>query len=396
MLGLSQNVSNYYYAAGSKDALTDDMKKHCVGSHGVYHIFHLPSGPSMLELSHQIGDRRGSLSKVHQLEHGMKLEEGYPVYELDASYQNPLDQAGQDLEKAGVELITPKSTMDYLTELTAFPTRSYSNATASDQVEHWLKGEFEKLGMTTCFHEFNNGGQQLVNVVGFVPGRTQQSVTVGAHYDSRPFDGMAPGAEDNGSGVASLLAMARAFMKTKVAPKHSVYFVAFAGEEPGLIGSQHFATSLRAGGTDFPEECRGQSASSFLQSKERRAKGNPTFMHRAIIMDEIGWKSEKLSKYTVNLETTDELGTNVMNHLRHASNDHNGDDLEVVHNAHPYGSDHMSFLDNNMEAALTINGDDEAYPFYHRSDDTINNVSPKLLSKISKMNYGGLMRMCMV
>jgi Zn-dependent M28 family amino/carboxypeptidase len=395
LIGLSQNVSDYYYALGSKSALSEDMKKHCVGSQGVYHIFHLPSGPSMLELSQQIGDRRGALSQVHQLKHGMRLEEGYPIYELDAEYKNPLDQTGQDLEKAGVDEMTPKLAMDYLSKLTAFPTRSYSNSTASGQVEHWLKDQFEKLGMTACFHSFDNNGQQLVNVVGFVPGATQQSVTVGAHYDSRPFEGMAPGAVDNGSGVSVLLTMAKAFMKTKVSPKHNVYFVAFAGEEPGLIGSQHFATALKEDGAGLPGQCRGQFGSSFLQAKSRRAQAFPG-KHRGIILDEIGWKSGKLSKYTVNLETTDELGKVVMDHLRHASNDHNGDDLEVVHNAHPYGSDHMSWLNNGMEAVLSINGDDEGYPFYHRSDDTINNVSPKLLSSIGKMNYGGLMRMCMI
>jgi hypothetical protein len=399
-LGLSQNVSDYYYVMGSKAALTDDIKKHCVGSEGRYHILHLPKGPSMLEVSHTSlgtsGDRRASISKLNKLQYGIVLSEGFPLYDLSADYQNPLDSTGLAFEKAGLDQISADSTMDYLRRLTAFPTRSYSNDSASIEVEHWLQKEFQAMGLTSCFHNFDNGDRQLTNVVAFVPGSSQSSVTVGAHYDSRPFDGKAPGAEDNGSGVAGLLEMARAFMRTKVTPKHSVYFVAFAGEEPGLIGSKHFAQALKAGGDALPTECRRKPDSFIQLTSNRKSHGSTEHRtNRAIIMDEIGWASSKLDKLTVNLETYDKQGKVVMDHLRHSSQDHNGDSLEVVHNAHPFGSDHMSFLDQGMEAALTINGDDEAYPFYHRSDDDITNVSPELLTKVVKMNYGALMRMCL-
>merc|ERR1711957_431801 len=77
--------------------------------------------------------------------------------------------------------------------------------------------------------------------------------TVGAHYDSRPFSGAAPGADDNGSGVAALLAIAKAFTDTKAQTKKNVYFVGFAGEEDGLDGSAAYTKALFEGG--LPEEC---------------------------------------------------------------------------------------------------------------------------------------------
>merc|ERR1719181_2473380 len=108
-------------------------------------------------------------------------------------------------------------------------------------------------------------------------------------------------------------------------------------------------------------------------------------------MDEVGWKSPSLSQSTVNLESFD-WTKEVMDHLRESSQTHNGEALRVVHSNNPFGSDHMSFLDNKMQAVLTINGDDEGYPNYHKSSDTIDKVNGDLLSMIAKMNMGALIR----
>jgi len=398
-LGLSQNVSDYYYVMGSRSALPDTMSKQVVASQGRWHILQLPKGTSMLEISQrsQNGDRRSALSAVSQLKPGLVLSNGFPAYGLNPSYAHPLDAKGQAMEKSAVALMTPELSMDYLKKLTSFPTRSYNNADASDKVEKFLKQEFEALGITTCYHSFDDAsGGHLTNVVGHIPGKLAGSLTVGAHYDSRPFEGAAPGAEDNGSGVAAMLAMAKIFKMTKAVPKRSIYFVAFAGEEPGLIGSAHFASALKS--EALPTECTA-GVTSFLQAESQRILSHRAkdlnVQHRAIIMDEIGWITPKFDKQTVTLESYDKLGRQVMDHLRHSSHMHNGDSIEVVHNAHPFGSDHMSFLDGGMPAVLTINGDDEAYPNYHKSSDTIENVNAAYMAKIAKMNLGATFRMSM-
>merc|ERR1740138_214550 len=118
--------------------------------------------------------------------------------------------------------------------------------------------------------------------------------------------------------------------------------------------------------------------------------------HRAIVLDEVGWRSPALPKATVNLESYDwskETGLpELMDHMAHASKDHNGEALRVVHSNHPFGSDHMSFLQRDIPAVLTINGDDEKYPHYHRSTDTIENVSPDYAAQIAKMVLGATVR----
>ncbi len=82
---------------------------------------------------------------------------------------------------------------------------------------------------------------EAFNVIGYIPGtRSDSSIVITAHYDHLGMMGNAifPGASDNSSGVAMMLDMARHFRKNK--PAFDTYFIAFAGEEAGLIGSKYF------------------------------------------------------------------------------------------------------------------------------------------------------------
>jgi hypothetical protein len=80
------------------------------------------------------------------------------------------------------------------------------------------------------------------NVVGMVKGSSSKYIIISAHYDhlgEMGPDALFPGANDNASGVAMLLSLAEYFAAHK--PKHNILFVAFAGEEVGLVGSEWFA-----------------------------------------------------------------------------------------------------------------------------------------------------------
>jgi hypothetical protein len=98
----------------------------------------------------------------------------------------------------------------------------------------------------------------LRNVVGILPGSDDASddqvVVLGAHYDHVGFGGrfsnspersgeIHNGADDNASGVAALIEMARAAAVDRSRFPRSLVFVAFAGEERGLLGSAHYVNS---------------------------------------------------------------------------------------------------------------------------------------------------------
>ena len=89
------------------------------------------------------------------------------------------------------------------------------------------------------------------NVAGYLPGATDEYLVVGAHYDHLGLGGQGslspsrvgdihPGADDNASGVAAILELARDYASRPEKPRRGMLFLAFAGEEIGLLGSSHW------------------------------------------------------------------------------------------------------------------------------------------------------------
>ena len=81
------------------------------------------------------------------------------------------------------------------------------------------------------------------NVIGFIEGSKFKDsfIYVTAHYDHLGMMGKQtyfPGANDNASGIAMMLNLAKYYQTNK--PKYSMVFIAFSGEEAGLIGSHHY------------------------------------------------------------------------------------------------------------------------------------------------------------
>jgi hypothetical protein len=92
---------------------------------------------------------------------------------------------------------------------------------------------------------------EVRNVVGYIPGTTDEYVVVGAHYDHLGLgdeSSLAPdkigevhhGADDNASGTAGLLEIARRFAEDDGEFRRGVLLMAFAGEEIGLLGSAYW------------------------------------------------------------------------------------------------------------------------------------------------------------
>jgi Zn-dependent M28 family amino/carboxypeptidase len=95
----------------------------------------------------------------------------------------------------------------------------------------------------------------ITNVVATLHGSVtpDRIYVVSGHYDSRVTDIMnftsdAPGANDDASGVAAVVEMARVMAARK--PKSTIVFVAVAGEEQGLFGASFMATQFRAAKAD--------------------------------------------------------------------------------------------------------------------------------------------------
>jgi hypothetical protein len=121
----------------------------------------------------------------------------------------------------------------------------------------YLRQHMQKQGLTgvgndnSFFQSFGNGYR---NVIGYFPGRDpnlrNEFIVIGAHYDHvgygnrgnsfGPFGYVHNGADDNASGVAGLLEVLDAIVMLPEAPRRSVVFAFWDGEEKGLLGSKHW------------------------------------------------------------------------------------------------------------------------------------------------------------
>ncbi|MFN2529750.1 MAG: M20/M25/M40 family metallo-hydrolase [Pyrinomonadaceae bacterium] len=166
--------------------------------------------------------------------------------------------------------IDPKRIESTIRQLVAFGTRS----TLSEQndtkrgigaARDWLYDEFQKIAgtadgrMTVEKQTFQQPRAQripqptmLTNIVatlqGTQPASTQRLYVVSGHYDSMcssPTDGKcdAPGANDDASGTAAVLEMARVMAPYKF--EATIIFMTVAGEEQGLLGSTYFADQAK-------------------------------------------------------------------------------------------------------------------------------------------------------
>src|SRR4029453_5527549 len=110
----------------------------------------------------------------------------------------------------------------------------------------FIEDSFSRAGLHPRRDSYELRGQACHNIETEIRGARPGIFLIGAHYDS-VFG--SPGANDNGSGVAATLALARRFAKRKT--QHTMRFVAFVNEEPpyflsGEMGSLFYAVRCKA------------------------------------------------------------------------------------------------------------------------------------------------------
>lgn len=228
----------------------------------------------------------------------------------------------------------------------------------------WIKEQFDKLSPTSStIQKFNVLGRDAWNVIATFDAGSQSDIyIIGGHYDSisERTSEAAPGAEDNATGAAAVLELARVFSDKK--SKATLIFITFSGEEEGLVGSKAYVRTLTAG-------------------MKSRVKG-------VLTMDMIGYSKD--DSEDVLLETASKFRPLLEQHAAAAKLVQG---LRYYTSYNPFGSDHMPFIDNNIPAILTIDNDWGDYPAYHRTSDTIDKVSRDMGAAILRMNAGALANM---
>lgn len=120
-----------------------------------------------------------------------------------------------------------------------------------EEAASWIEEELRGLGYEVAREEYIAGDAFVRNLLVQVQGgdRSGEIVVVGAHYDS-VFG--SPGANDNATGVAGLIELARAFKGTS--PRRVLRFVAFANEEPPFFQTEEMGSRVHARAARLREE----------------------------------------------------------------------------------------------------------------------------------------------
>lgn len=162
-----------------------------------------------------------------------------------------------------LESVSEQNLKSHVQTLENFGTRhtyseTESNTTGVGAARRWLFDEFKRVGgdrMGVQFQDYTFTLQGVEspqrNVIATLPGTGERSgvLVLMANYDSRNYDwldgeSMAPGADDNGSGVAALLEIARLMSSREW--DQTIVFVALTAEEQGTFGSRYFVEQALA------------------------------------------------------------------------------------------------------------------------------------------------------
>ena len=298
------------------------------------------------------------LATKHETCYGvMPLTENEPVFEVrerGAAARAPVAFV-QNL----VDKVNRASLEQDLEKLVSFPTR-HSTSSSFVEAAAFARQHLDELGYETQEQAVNVSGANSHNVIADKTGNedeaTRKVVIVCAHLDSINLAGAtanAPGADDNGSGSAGVLEIARAFQEHRA--MHDLRLILFGGEEQGLFGSRRYVSSLNA-------------------AERARIKA-------VVNMDMIGSKNADTRSVLIEGAA---VSQSVIDGLSEAGATYT--QLSIETSLNPFNSDHVPFINAQLPAVLTIEGADSTNENVHSANDTIDRIDYDTALEILRMN----------
>jgi len=212
----------------------------------------------------------------------------------------------------------------------------------------------------------------ISNIIATIKGteNSNRVYIITGHYDSRVtsienFTDDAPGADDDGSGVAIVMELVRIFAR-HAPPKATIMLGAVAGEEQGLFGSAFFAQQMKDAGMDvqgmFTNDIVGSSKSdrgvTDANSIRLFAQGIPSSETSAQVAERISIGGENDSPARELARFTNEVASNAVTDMT----------VRVIYRADRFlrGGDHEPFLDQGYAAARFTEPNED---FAHQHQD---------------------------
>ena len=265
-----------------------------------------------------------------------------------------------------VDQVSESSILNNLTEFENIGVKR-RGTTSLQNTLNWLKNEYLSYGYTTNqMQEFSfvNGSNTCKNLVVTKVGTLYPNtfIILCGHYDT--INGK--GTNDNGSGVVSIFEVAR--LLRNIPTEYSIKFINFSGEEDGLIGSQHFVSTV-------------VNAT------------NPKMDIRLVFnIDEVGGRSD-MTNDTITCErdtgspTTNNASSNLMtNELINCVELYSP---LTTFLSYAYASDYLPFEDNNE--VITGFFEKNETPYRHTANDLLINMDPVYVFNVAKAATGAML-----
>jgi len=250
----------------------------------------------------------------------------------------------------------------------------------------YIQQSWQAMGYLVQRQEYDTAGQRCANLEITLTGsqRADEILLIGAHYDTVMGS---PGANDNGSGVACLLELARLFVNTQ--PARSLRFVAFVNEESPFFfterqGSMQYADAARRRGDDIRLMVALETLGYYRDTPGSQAYP-PLF--RFFYPDRANFVA-----FVSNLRSR-----HAMRKLVQAFRDSCDFPAEQVATFSfvpgVAWSDHLSFWRHDYRAVMVTDTAFYRYPYYHAAEDTAEKLDYDRLAEVTHGLYGALCRL---
>ena len=272
----------------------------------------------------------------------------------------PVARAATPAMQVNIEAVSQSTYSSYLSSLVNFLTR-YSLSSQFTSAAEWAVDKLQSFGYHQVeLHPINVRDGNSYNLVADRLGNgdgIRKLVLLTAHLDSINIRGganaPAPGADDNASGAAGVLEIARILAEHSA--NHDLRLILFGGEEEGLYGSKQYVSKL---------------------SKDERIR-----ISAVINMDMVA--TLNTTSPAVLLEGAP-VSRNLIKELAEAAATYTSLTIQISEN--PFNSDHVPFIDEHIPAVLTIEGTDSSNTNIHTANDTLDHISYELALDILRMN----------
>jgi hypothetical protein len=227
---------------------------------------------------------------------------------------------------------------------------------ALDQTAEWIIGQYEAWGYSDIEVDSFYIGQNLVyNIIVTKTGTVYPNtyLIVDGHYDT--YNG--PGVNDNGSGTAIILEVAR--LMTDIETNYSIKFIHFTAEEIGLMGSQHYVDSIV-----IPQQLDIR-----LVFNIDEVGGVAGEVNNTITCERDEWapngNNAASAAFTDTLATLTEMYSDLNTQIYYA-----------------YGSDYVPFMLNGYVVTGFYESNESPYP--HSINDSLSNLDPAYVFQVLK------------